>query len=133
MGRPILQHVASQRVKRSFWTTPRCRRARGWGVAVGLGQRAGRTCSTLSQAAAGGVPQRLSECAGSYFWVYVLVRLLRGESCTLGQVGWLSTRWVRGERGRLKKMGEVEPVRRTRTAGENYFCEVTPGQLFHCS
>ena len=40
------------------------------------------------------MPSRLSECAGWYFWVYVLVYLLRRESSTHGWVGGLSTHWV---------------------------------------
>ena len=36
-----------------------------------------------------GVPSRLSEHARWYFWVYVLVHLLRRESCGWG--GWSST------------------------------------------
>ena len=54
----------------------------------------------------GGAPSTLSEYAGWYFWVYVLVGLLRGECSTQGWGGWLSTHWVGGEEGGFKKKCE---------------------------
>ena len=65
---------------------------------------------------------------GWYFWVYARVPLLRRESSTHGQVGWLHTRWVRGEEGKFKKLREVGSLLSYLTAGENYFSCVRLGR-----
>ena len=54
-----------------------------------------------------------------------VVRLLRRESCTCGEVGWLPTHWVGAEEGAFKKLREVGSL----TAGGNHFCQVRVGQL----
>ena len=60
----------------------------------------------------------LGRYAGWYSRVYVRVRLLRRESCTRGQVGWLSTGWLgEGARSKKERWREVEATRPTPIAG----------------